>query len=244
MPNLTQASNRYFELSFSRRNKQVAKIPDIHNEKLAEFVGALLGDGYLGPTSHEISVTGDKLTDSWYVKNHVSNLVVSTFGIKPSIYEQKNPKAVRCRFYSHRAIEFLVEKLGMQTGGKRYNKNVIIPSTFFNDAKLLRACLRDLFDTDGGFYRHHTHSAIVEICNYNASLLKSVKHAFDVLGFKVSAHSEGIWLFKKDLIHRFFEEVGSNNPKHYVKYDIWRSIGVVPKNEEVFDLLATRGLIV
>ncbi len=208
-PNLNRfLKNEFYELSFNRKNNNAIKLPETTDEKLAEFVGELLGDGHSGSKNYEISVTGDRLNDSWYVKNHVAILIETLFGMKPSIYEQKNPGAVRCKFYSKQVLKFLVENLGMQVGKKRYNKNLKIPPVFFDDEKLLKACLRGLFDTDGGFYRHHKHSAIVEICNYNDSLLKSVHEAFDKLGFKVSLHCEGIWLFRRDQILRFSTKLG------------------------------------
>lgn len=242
-PNLTRPLNsKYFELSFSRGRKHVPKLPALYDEKLAEFIGILLGDGHLGPTNNEISVTGDRLTDGWYVRRHVSSLVESLFRIKPFIYEQKNPSTIRCRFYSHQVFQFLVKMIGMQSGRKRHNDNVMIPPAFFIDTKLLKACLRGLFDTDGGFYRHHVCSATVEVCNYNISLLNSVQNAFESLGFRVSRNQKGVELYRREQIHRFFEEVGSHNPKHFMKYETWISTGVVPSNKEILRLLTTHGL--
>jgi hypothetical protein len=241
-PNLTKPINsQYFELSFSRGRKYIPKLPVLCNKRLAEFTGILLGDGHLGPANYEISVTGDRLTDSWYVTKYVSPLIESLFGIKPSIYEQKRPAAIRCRFYSHQVFQFLVKMIGLQAGRKRYNKNVMIPLVFFNNSKLLKACLRGLFDTDGEFYRHHVHSATVEVCNYNVSLLNSVQNAFESFGFRVSRNQRGVELYRQDRIHQFFEEVGSHNPKHFVKYEIWRSTGVVPSNKEITCLLTAYG---
>lgn len=241
-PNLTRPINsQYFELSFSRVRKYIPKLPALRDERLAEFVGILLGDGHLGPTNYEISVTGDLLTDGWYVRKHVSLLIESLFGIKPFIYEQKNPSGIRCRFYSNQVFKFLVKKVGMQAGRKKYNENVMIPTAFFTDTKLLKACLRGLFDTDGGFYRHHVHSATVEVCNHNVSLLDSVQNTFESFGFRVSRNQRGVELYRRDQIHQFFEKVGSHNPKHFVKYKIWRSTGIVPSNKEISRLLTAYG---
>jgi transcriptional regulator with XRE-family HTH domain len=243
-PNLTKPTNcQYFELSFSRGRKYIPKLPVLFDERLAEFTGTLLGDGHLGPVNHEISITGDRLTDEWYIKRYVSPLIESLFGIKPFIYKQQNPRAIRCKFYSYQVFQFLVEMIGLQAGEKKCNDNVMIPPAFFTDAELLKSCLRGLFDTDGGFYRHHVHSATVEVCNHNVSLLNSVRNAFASLGFRVSQNQRGIRLYQRDCIHRFFEEIGSNNPKHFVKYEIWRSTGVVPTNEEILRLLINFSLI-
>ena len=240
-PNLRPINSQYLELSFSRRRKYIPRLPALCDERLAEFIGTLLGDGHLGPANYEISVTGDRLTDRWYVRRQVSSLIESLFGIRPFIYEQKNPSAIRCKFYSHQVFQFLVKMVGMQAGRKRYNENVMIPPAFFNDTELLKACLRGLFDTDGGFYRHHVHSATIEVCNHNVSLLNSVQNAFESFGFQVSRDQRGVKLYRRDQIHQFFEEVGSHNPKHLVKYETWRSTGVVPSNEEIIRLLKAYG---
>lgn len=242
-PNLTRPINsQYFELSFSRGRKYIPKLPAWCDERLAEFIGILLGDGHLGPTNYEVSVTGDRLTDGWYVRRHVSSLIKSLFGIKPFIYEQKSPSGIRCRFYSHQVFQFLVKMAGMQAGRKRYNENVVMPPVFFTDTKLLKACLRGLFDTDGGFYRHHVHSATVEVCNHNVSLLNSVQNAFESFGFRVSRNQRGVELYRRNQIHQFFEEIGSHNPKHFIKYEIWRLTRAVPSNEEIIRLLTAHGL--
>jgi len=241
--NLTRPINsQYFELSFSRGRKYIPKLPASCDERLAEFVGILLGDGHLGPTNYEISVTGDQITDEWYLKRHVSSLIESLFEIRPHIYEQKNPNGIRCRFYSHQVFQFLIKIAGMQAGRKRYNKNVMIPPSFFNDTKLLKACLRGLFDTDGGFYRHHVHSATVEVCNRNVSLLDSVQNAFETFGFQVSRNQKGVELYRRDQIHQFFNEIGTYNPKHFIKYEIWKLTGVVPSNEEISRFIVSNGL--
>ncbi len=242
-PNLTRGTNNtYFELSFSRGRKYIPKLPALYDERLAELIGALLGDGHLGPTNYEISVTGDRVTDGWYVGRQVLSLIQSLFGIKASIYEQMSPSTIRCKFYSLQVFQFLVKMMGMQAGRKRHNENVTIPLAFFNDAKLLKACLRGLFDTDGGFYRHHVHSATIEVCNHNVSLLDSAQRAFEKFGFRVSRNHVGVELYRRDQIHRFFEEIGSHNPKHLVKYNIWKSTGVVPSNVEISRLLTRDNL--
>ena len=109
---------QYFELSFSRGRKYIPKLPALCDERLAEFTGILLGDGHLGPTNHEISVTGDRQTDGWYVSKYVSSLVESLFGIKPLIYEQKSTSAIRCRFYSHQVFKFLINMGASRRVGK------------------------------------------------------------------------------------------------------------------------------
>lgn len=234
--------SRYYELDFSRGRKYVPKIPSVLDENLAELIGILLGDGHLGPTNYEISVTGDRITDNWYVKIYVSHLIKFLFDINPTIYEQSHPQGIRCKFYSAKVFRFLTNTLGMQARRKRYNENVTIPQTICNDDKLLRSCLLGLFDTDGGFYRHHEHGATMEVCHHNVSLLTSIQNAFGNLGFHVSCNQSGIRLYRRDQIDEFFKLIGSHNPKHLIKYKTWKSTEVVPSSREISHWFVVHGL--
>ena len=232
------ADRQFFKLSFSRRRKYAPKLPAIYDENLAEFVGILLGDGHLGPSNYEISVTGDRLTDGWYIRKHVSALIEYLFETKPFVYEQAGPKnVIRCRLYCNDVFNFLVKKLGLPAGRRIGNDSNKIPGEIFANTKSLKACLRGLFDTDGGFHRHHPRTAMVEFYNRSPTLLKSIEEALRHLQFRISIDPRSIQIYCRDEIDRFFLEVGSRNPKNLIKYKMWKINGEVPINQDIKHLL-------
>lgn len=214
------------------------KLPDVAKVPFPEFVGVLLGDGHLGPRTYEVSVTGDSLTDIPYVKEYIPRVIETLFDIMPFVYKQAGPKnVIRCKFNRKRVFNFLVNDVGLPAGRKRGNKNAKIPYDIFNNAESLKACLRGLFDTDGGFHRHHPHTAMIELYSRNPSFLKQVEEALRYLQFRISVDKKSVQIYCRDEIDRFFSEVGCNNPKNLIKYKMWKVNGEVPINQGIQHLL-------
>ena len=202
-------------------------------EDLAEFIGILIGDGHIAKDGKEISIVENKLLDISHMK-HTSNLIKRLFGITPKIYLGKgyHSGAVRCKFYSKKVQEFLIKYFGFQRGNKMEYK-LEIPKQFFSDKKLLAACLRGIFDTDGGIYHHRRRDPMIEIDSYNVHLKHSIVSALKTLGFTVTFSGRRIYIYAKNEISKFFEIVGSNNLRNNYKYQVWKTSGNMLKTKEL-----------
>ena len=83
-----------------------ATLPKKSN-RLAEFVGILLGDGSI--TKNQISITLNRIVDSefsFYVKHLVDNL----FSVKSSVYERKKESVLNIVVSRIKIVKFLVKK--------------------------------------------------------------------------------------------------------------------------------------
>ncbi len=131
------------------------------NEDLAELVGAFIGDGCLSQYyiknrkkwQQVILFTGSWRNDSLYYKNVIQPIIEKYFKVKCQFYHRKDDDTVRFRTYDKKIILFLLN-LGFNFGPKA--DNVIIPSIIFNDKKLMRGCVRGVFNTDGTIYQRYS----------------------------------------------------------------------------------------
>lgn len=117
-----------------------------------------------------------------------------------------------------------MKNLGLTRGDKIRNQ-VDFPDWVKGNLKFREACVRGLFDTDGGLYFHrHWTKGIryrnLGFCftNYSKPLVKSFIATLKESGYnyKLKENSRGSQVFIYDLkeIKRYFSEIGSNNPKH------------------------------
>ncbi len=128
------------------------------NENLAEFVGAMIGDGCLSAINcrsenrirKEARLTGNLQHDCVYYEE-VIRPTVREFGING--YLQKRPKR-NCVYLvmGVPVFDFLVS-LGFPVG-KKYDLR--IPDVLFEDKHLSKACVRGIFNTDGSIYRRYS----------------------------------------------------------------------------------------
>jgi len=200
-------------------------------EKLAEFLGILAGDGHINDESYEVSVALDKNSDKEYSR-YVECLFTELFGFKPAFFHQNN--VTRIKTYSKSLVSHLAEVFGRVNGGK-VNK-LHIPQIVWDDKKYLSAFLRGVFDTDGSFHRHRKNDAVVEFTSCDKPFLQEIVKALDILGFRASSSGKNIYIYAKQDIKRFFEIVGSSNPKNLKKYQYFLFYGWVPLSSEALTL--------
>lgn len=185
--------------------------------KLAEAIGIILGDGEISDTQMKISL--GVATDLPYAK-FVENLFYEVFGETPSIHRYKN--AVRLSLSGVELVAVL-EKLGLRRGNK-VKHQVGIPQWIKNNSDYKRACVRGLFDTDGGLY---THSHSVKGKNYKNIGFSFCSHSepllddfFEILlenGIAAKKVKWKVYIYSVKEIERFFHKIGSNNPKNRKK---------------------------
>ncbi len=185
---------------------------------LAELFGIILGDGSI--TDTQVKITLNRFTDKEYAF-FVANLVELSFGEEPSKY---NRKSVIDLCVSGVELVKCLEKMGLKKGNKVVNQ-VEIPKWIMNNKEYSRACLRGLFDTDGGIYIHKHGNEKSRwnnlgwcFTNYSLPLMVDVKEILMFNGIRPRGNDKRIFLYSISEIRKFMETIGSSNPKNINKY--------------------------
>lgn len=195
----------------------------IFDEKLAEFIGAVLGDGNIHSYkkgkrtgTYCIRIAGDYKRDKHY-HNYLKKLSDSLFNLntKEVIFPKRNERFLN--FYSKELVEFFI-KQGLIPGDKIKNQ-LTIPKWIFENDLFLRACLRGLIDTDGCIHqmsKKDSQLLRIKFTNYNFKLLADVRKAFIILGFSPSKIicNRDVYLSRKSDIEKYLREIGFSNEKH------------------------------
>lgn len=193
---------------------------------LAEFVGAVLGDG--GVTKFQVTISTGTRTDGAYALR-LRGMVARLFGLRATVAErQKNVTTVTAS--SVALVEFL-QALGVPCGNK-IRQRINIPPWIRQHPSLLRACIRGLMDTDGSIYldthryRDRTYQHMgMGFTSASPPLLASVVRALRAWGMHPTVNSrKHILLRREDEIIRYFDMVGTSNPKHRKRFVMFRRI--------------------
>lgn len=189
------------------------------DEKLAEFIGVVLGDGCL--TKSQCQITLHKHDDIEYAQ-YLLYLINNLFGYRASIIERKE-NAIIVLVSGVNFIEKL-QSLGLRTGNKVENQ-VDIPCWIKKDKSLYISCIKGLFDTDGGTIKHkHTISnreyLHFNLCfsNHSKPLLRSFQNCLQHMNIKSSVNKHCVVIYNTNGILRFFEIFKPNNTKHLKRY--------------------------
>lgn len=186
---------------------------------LAEFVGILLGDG--GISKRQVVVTLHRYDDKEY-SDYVRALAEKLFSVAPGIYKNKKSLADSIVISRTELVQFCVAKLGLKIGNK-VRQQVDVP-TWIKHKKCYRvACLRGLVDTDGCVINHRYIAKGKKYCykklsftNSSMPLLQFVFETLSAFGMNPRATKNGkeVRLESQADMKRYFDVVGSNNPKH------------------------------
>lgn len=185
--------------------------------ELAELIGVILGDGSL-PGNHQLTVSFNSKTDKEY-SVFLGKILRSLFLIDHHVHFRKGCNGADIVVSSSNLVDYLL-KQGIVAGSKVKNQ-VDIPGWIFDKIEYQKACLRGLIDTDGSFYHHRYNSEgkrynYLKLCFASRSkpLLNSVFRIFKKFNFKAFLHGDQVFVYSRSGIKRYFEEIGSHNPKH------------------------------
>ena len=85
----------------------------VENEKLAEFVGIMLGDGYISyPKQPRIKISFNSVTDKDYLQ-YVHNLLVDLFDTHVKIEHRKTEKTSNLYMFNRQIIRYILENIGL-----------------------------------------------------------------------------------------------------------------------------------
>lgn len=192
--------------------------------KLAEFVGIMLGDGSIVANDrikqYAVYVCGNSEDDKRYLLDFIKPLIRDLFDVNVSVKYHKKFKEILLYKYSKDFVK-LLEKIGLKAGNKKAN-NVGFPNWIFTDKKLVAACLRGLFNTDGTIYKRWKHRGyFIEFTSNIIKLQNDITKALDLLGINHSKwfRSKGpianrCSICSQGEVKRFLSTVGSSNPKY------------------------------
>ncbi len=198
--------------------------------ELAEFYGAMLGDGNstaikgkkLG--TYMIRIVGDINLDKEYHLDFLRPLMEELFGLKVKVGRYKSNTRF-LQIHSREVVSFL-KSMGFSPGNKIRNK-LRIPNWIKDDRKFLCACLRGLYDTDGGIYKLNNQTTC-QICFTSNSppLLNDVRDSLFSLGMAPSRVTNGnkVYLTKRSELQKFLKEVGFSNPRHADKVKVFNLV--------------------
>ena len=199
------------------------KIP-AKDEKLAELVGIILGDGNIQHTGpYQLRIVGDSIKDKDYMLNYVKPLLDSLFEVNSGVYKHYKFNAIYIYISSKKIIEFLIS-IGLK-GGNKIESKVSIPSWILENNSYTKACIRGLVDTDGSIYELKPHwPGLWQICftNKNEALLSDFRDGLIKVGifpseiyrYKNGKRTPKIYITKRSELNKFYEEIGFSNSKH------------------------------
>ncbi|MCK4670354.1 MAG: hypothetical protein KAT43_04050 [Nanoarchaeota archaeon] len=208
-------------------------------EKLAECLGIILGDGHLHKKSNCITIVGS-LEDLQYYKDNVIPLLKSLFTGNPKLRKRNDRNAYYIDFNSKEAMNHLTNKIGLVRGNK---VNARIPTIITNNLNLIPHFLRGLFDTDGCLKFSKQSKDIryyprIQFCFRNTKFAEEVGDLLIKIGFKIATWKDqrfnGLLFYQisgKENLERWMQVVGSNNIVHKTKYLVWKERGFyIPKS--------------
>jgi intein/homing endonuclease len=224
------------------------------NKEVAEILGAFLGDGWIESRKSALYILGDPFEDLLYYNNYLGPLFIKNFSdgrLKPfsswGVYGLVS--------YKKQTISKAID-LGFQIGPKALCAKIPEKVFFSKDKSIIKSVLRGLFDTDGCFWceksntktstewkrTHHYHPEL-KITSCSKQLLNQCNELLDRLGiesrvvqkckkgFKYGRNRNNLYLLrirKIKEIKKWFDVIGSSNPRHQTRYAIWENLGYLP----------------
>ena len=220
------------------------------NEKTAEIVGLCFGDGSLtrrhsGKNKNKLrfQLRGDIKEDKEHYNAYIKPLFDGIIGkIPTTIYNGKKPYYGICT-ENIKICDYLVS-LGVPVGVK---KELKIPNWIIYNKEYLRGFLRGFIDTDGSVfcgkdynYPEKKHIKIrMSVASISYKIIQEINESLKELGIhnlimKPYKQKNPNWknLNKIQIdgpnVVKYFNLIGSKNPKHITKFEVWKKFGFCP----------------
>lgn len=146
---------------------------------LAELVGVILGDGYIGefPRTECLRIVGDATKPGFIHRS--AWLIERVFNKKPHVSKRKGDNGVNITMYE----KHISKRIGIPAGAQA-NRKIVVPLWILKNEEFIRRYLRGLYEAEGSYCVHegtYTHKLIFS--NANDSLLNIVERLVKKLGF-------------------------------------------------------------
>jgi len=232
------------------------------NKEQAEILGAFIGDGWIETRGTAFYITGDPKEDKPYYDYYLTPLFSKQFiAVIPRYFNYWGVYGIG--IYKKELISKLLNS-GFVAGKKAYS--VSIPDRIYrsHDKLILSSILRGIFDTDGSFWCERPRTKRGRLLNLNTLPVIcftscSKKLVYQIQGllslFRINSTirkregnifrcnrtvSESYMVLirrKKDVL-LFFKIIGSSNPKHLTKYNLWKRLGFLKPKTTLMERLA------
>jgi hypothetical protein len=206
------------------------------SEGLAEFYGAMIGDGCLSKYFARydqrwrfcLLLTGHT-HDGHYYKEILRPIFIEEFGTKGYIQFRSKDNVVRFLTLSKRIFKFF-EGMDFPVGKK---ENLRIPSQMFSSESTSLACVRGIFDTDGSVYRRYSkkYKKHARLYNYlvvqfkmnSVEVIRQIKSILERNNIKTNniirdGKSFVLRITEQKGIHKFMELIKPSNKHHIERY--------------------------
>ncbi len=188
-------------------------IPGKIDARLAEFIGACLGDGTI--TNYFIRIFADKRYAIRYLE-YLYSIAEEKFGLRPVIRIPNNRNIAYLEIRSKKICRYFRDSLNLPAGNKIKNK-LRIPPEILLDKNLSKACLRGLIDTDGSISKRGEYMCLA-FDSKNPGLLNQVNNLGKDLGIFTYKSNGQVGTNSWEKIRKYFGKIGSSNPAHIVRY--------------------------
>jgi hypothetical protein len=194
--------------------------------KIAEIIGALIGDGYIYQNHHkyQIGLVGNPITDKNYFKK-LKQLLLEEW--KKEVKIKFRSGGIRIVFNSKEICKFLIECLNL-AHGKDKCQRVIIPEEIYKNWDLAKYAIRGIIDTDGSVFASKKPGIdkcpCIEITTTSKGLLGQLNKLLTERGFRVNTRLEKrikrnpnalpsykLSLNGKKNLQKWLEEIGFSN---------------------------------
>lgn len=216
-------------MKFDLSNIQLSKndirrgliLPECPSPELAEFIGILVGDGYMNyyPYQHKylLEIAGDSALDKGYLESYVLSLIERLFNIKPSIVKRKNQNTMYLRLISKGLINYLI-MLGFPRGRKQ---QITIQGWILSKREYMLNFLRGFADTDGCI-KFRKDYPIIALTSKSRLLITSIfdfllSESFSLKSFYVDNSVFRIYLNGHRNLKLWLDLVSFRNTRHIKK---------------------------
>jgi hypothetical protein len=199
----------------NQRNKDRATkvvLPSKKTILLAELFGILLGDG--GVERYFMRIYLNRVADRGY-EIYIRKMLETLFpGVRVSIWDRPLRGTTEIQISSIGVCEYL-RSIGFDA------KNRTIPDWVFTKPSFIKAVIRGLFDTEGHMsiknyqaQKRLSRYGQLTVTNKNKNILVFLEDQLSFLRYFPTKNSQkNIYISNKKDIERYFQEIGSSNPK-------------------------------
>lgn len=195
------------------------------SKELAELIGALIGDGFIGNYNKKyiIHYTGDKILDKQYFKKLQYMYKSIEKNINPLIFI--NSYRMDLRIHCKDLFLMLKNRFNIPVGVKCYT--VTIPKEILNANKeIVNACIRGIFDTDGGVIfdkrKSYTRPYMrISLQMMSIDLIRQIHYILQEQGINSRVSNNGTRIqINGKYCKNFIDKIGFSNIRHLKKINL------------------------
>jgi len=212
--------------SVKRRLEAISKrMPSLSNPGVSEFLGALMGDGWIGEYGRrkQVAICGN-LKELQYAR-HLIRLSKKIFGIKPYLFKRKDSNAFYLFINNSVVFNYIRANFNFPKGEKSVFDTGKLPTNW----ELQKCVIRGLFDTDGSVYfdkaKGYKHPyPTVEVASKNRELLDWLNAVLRQNHYATIPHKRGLRVKGIADVRRWFAEISPQNKRKVQKYEKWAEL--------------------